>query len=162
MPHSPPPAVAQLGLVRLPSFTMIQKILLHVCRYVAATIVAFVASLGVIAVWRAVDPSTDTLTFLSRFTAAFFLSLIGFCGVFSGAWCLSPATRWRGAIVLVAFGFAFGAYLASLLPWQDQKSVVPLGYLILLPIPFGGGCAVYLLRHLSLTRHWSEPTRRIQ
>jgi Kef-type K+ transport system membrane component KefB len=102
---------------------MIQKILLHLCRYVAATIVAFVASLGIIAVWRSVDPSTDTLTFLSRFTAGFFLFLIGFCGVFSGAWCLARATRWRGALVLVAFGFAFGAYLASLLPWQDQKSV---------------------------------------
>ena len=55
----------------------------------AATIVAFVASLGVIAVPVAVDSSTHTLTFLScfsRFTAAFFLSLIGFCGFFS--WCL--------------------------------------------------------------------------
>jgi hypothetical protein len=141
---------------------MIQNVLLHLCRYAAATIVAFVASLGVIAVWRSIDPSVYTLTFLSKFTAAIFLLLVGFCGVFSGAWCLSRATRWRGAMVLVAFGFAFGAYLASLLPWQDQESVDPAGYLILLPIPFGGACAVYLLRYISLTRHWSEPTRRIE
>jgi len=139
---------------------MKQKMLPYLCRFVAATIVAFVASLCVIAVWRSLDPSVYTLTLMSKATAAFFLSLIGFCGVFFGAWCLPRATRWRGAIVLVVFGFVFGAYLASLLPWQDQASVEAAGYLILLPIPFGGACAVYLLRYLSLTRHWSEPPRR--
>ena len=55
--------------------------------------------------------------------------------------------------MLVAFGFAFGAYLASLLPWQDQELVVSSGYSKPpLYTVWGRAAAVYLLRHLSLTR----------
>jgi hypothetical protein len=71
--------------------------------------------------------------------------VIGFCGVFSGTFCL-PRSSWRfGSIVLLALGLAFYAQMLLRIDFaRGENNSFP--FVWLLPLAAGGYGAVYFFR----------------
>jgi hypothetical protein len=118
---------------------MTRQFLLLFARYVAAIAVSFVVS------------STIFMPSLLLFAWAGILGLvltfmtIGFCGVFSGTFCLPKASRRAGSLVLLAFGLFYSAYtLVSMDILRAENNNFPFVWLI--PLAGGGLIASFLFR----------------
>lgn len=125
-------------------------------RYVLAVIVAFTASVAAMFLLVTLAESLRLSSSGSVFdwiVPMVFNGLIGFAGVFLGAFCFPRPSRVVGAAVLVLLGFSFEITLLMLvLPTEDR---FPSGSIV---TGVGGLAAVALHYWLGMANHALQPT----
>jgi uncharacterized membrane protein len=116
-----------------------------IVRYAAAIAVACIVSFIIADLFRFIFTPAVWDDYFSNF----FQSLVvGFCGVFSGTWCLPRTNRRSGSLILLVFGLAFYAQILLRLNMcraeDGDNPFFPCGWL--LHLAAGGFVAVYFFR----------------
>jgi hypothetical protein len=111
-------------------------------RYVAA--IAAACAVSLVIVYLFFNCLVSVMAWFGIVGIIILFPVVGFCGVFSGTFCLPPSSRRSGSIILLFLGLAFSAFLSFYIGVLTGAGSIPFIWLFL--IAGGGYSAVCIFR----------------